>query len=39
MHNAYIKDGLLYDFVDNKNDLEKVLELHSRPTLSDYIKR
>lgn len=39
MHDTYIKDGLLYGLVDNKNDLEKVLELHSRATLSDYIKR
>ena len=39
MHDAYIQDGFLYGLVEKKNDLEKILELHSLATLSDYIKR
>ena len=39
MHDAYIQDGFLYGLVEKKNDLEKILELHSFATLSDYIKR
>ena len=39
LKNAYVKDNFVHGFVNDESQLEVVLELHGRASLTEYIRR
>ena len=39
IQDAHVDHGFIHGVVKNETELERLLELHSRATLSDYISR
>ncbi|XP_065892085.1 uncharacterized protein [Dysidea avara] len=39
IQDAHVDHGFIHGVIKNETELEKLLELHSRATLSDYISR